>query len=474
VLGQTLSHFKISAKLGEGGMGEVYRAEDTSLGREVAIKVLPSEMASDPGLLARFEREAKAVAALNHPNIVTVYSVEEAAGVHFFAMELVEGETLGRLIPPEGMEIEGFFDLALPLADALAEAHEQGITHRDLKPGNIMVDQKGRAKILDFGLAKLWRSASVLEMSQLPTEEAMTQEGTILGTYAYMSPEQAQGRAVDPRSDIFSLGIVLYEMATGRRPFQGENNLSILTAIMRDTPEPISDSSPALPPALSEIVARCLRKDPAKRYADASGLKQDLERLQADVVSGVTSASGFSFSPRGAGSRPFIWAGAAAAIAVVGVALFSWNARRNAHIEWARTEAIPRIQELHQQSSWFEWGTRAWEAHELAVEAARYIGDDPTLEAAWKSVTEDISIQSEPPGRHLGQALHRSRRRMAARGPHTNEPGPLPSWQLANQARASRPPDGLRPVVQHLYRQVGLPAPTGRLDSRGDGGGPRR
>ncbi|MGB5891939.1 MAG: serine/threonine-protein kinase, partial [Thermoanaerobaculia bacterium] len=194
MIGKTLSHFEITAKLGEGGMGEVYRADDTKLGREVAIKVLPNEMASDPELLARFDREAKAVAALNHPNIVTVYSVEEAAGVHFFTMELVEGETLGRLIPPEGMPIEKFLDLALPVADALAEVHEQGITHRDLKPGNIMVDQKGRAKILDFGLAKLWRSTSALEASQLPTEDAMTQEGMILGTCAYMSPEQAQGQ----------------------------------------------------------------------------------------------------------------------------------------------------------------------------------------------------------------------------------------------------------------------------------------
>ena len=194
MIGKTLSHFEITAKLGEGGMGEVYRADDTKLGREVAIKVLPTEMASDPELLARFDREAKAVAALNHPNIVTVYSVEEAAGIHFFTMELVEGETLGRLIPPEGMPIEKFLDLALPVADALAEAHEQGITHRDLKPGNIMVDQKGRAKILDFGLAKLWRSTSALEASQLPTEDAMTQEGMILGTCAYMSPEQAQGQ----------------------------------------------------------------------------------------------------------------------------------------------------------------------------------------------------------------------------------------------------------------------------------------
>ena len=168
-------------------------------------------------------------------------------------------------------------------------------------------------------------------------------------------------------------------MATGSRPFHGDNKLSILTAIMRDTPEPISDSSPALPPELSEIVARCLRKDPAKRYANASGLKEDLERLQAQVVSGTTSASGVSVAPaRGVGTRRLIWSGAAAAVAIVGVALISWNARRNARIEWARTEAIPRIQELQQQSSWLEAGTRAWEAHELAAEAALYLGDDPS------------------------------------------------------------------------------------------------
>jgi formylglycine-generating enzyme required for sulfatase activity/dienelactone hydrolase len=235
-------------------------------------------------------------------------------------------------------------------------------------------------------------------MSQLPTD-AMTQEGMILGTYAYMSPEQAQGQAVDPRSDVFSLGILLFEMATGRRPFQGDNNLSILTAIMRDTPEPVSVSNPSLPPVLSEIVARCLRKDPAKRYADAGGLKEDLGRLQAEVVSGVTSTSGLSVAPaRRVAIRRLIWSGVAVAVAILAGALFSWNARRNARIEWARTEAIPRIRELQLQSSPLEWGTRAWEAHELAAEADLYIGDDPTLQTAWKSVTQEISIQSQPPG----------------------------------------------------------------------------
>ncbi len=195
----------------------------------------------------------------------------------------------------------------------------------------------------------------------------MTQEGTILGTCAYMSPEQAQGQVVGPRSDIFSLGIVLYEMATGKRPFQGENKLSILTAIMRDTPEPLSESSPALPAGLSEIVSRCLRKDPAARHADAGELKQDLERLRAEVVSGISSASGVSVAPaRGVGTRRLIWSGVAVAVAILAGALFSWNARRNARIEWARTVAIPGMKELLQQGStgwlgkdglprWLEW-----------------------------------------------------------------------------------------------------------------------
>ena len=236
--GKILGHYKVLRQLGEGGMGQVYVAEDTELRREVALKVLPPDMATDADRLQRFKREARSVAALKHPNIVTIYSVEEARGLHFIAMELVEGHPLSKLIEEGGLPPERVLDLAIPLCSAVADAHAHDITHRDLKPDNVMVDNEGQVKVLDFGLAKV--GAAV----EGDVDATVTAEGRILGTVAYMSPEQAQGHAVDPRSDVFSLGILLYEMATGERPFRGEDNLSILTSIIRDTP-PAESQIPA-------------------------------------------------------------------------------------------------------------------------------------------------------------------------------------------------------------------------------------
>jgi serine/threonine protein kinase len=207
VIGKTLNHFKIINLLGKGGMGEVYVAEDSKLKRMVALKVLPEEMARDPVRLERFQREAETIAALNHPNIVTIYSVEEAEGVRFLTMELVEGDTLHELTPPDGMDFESFLRLSIPVTEALLAAHEKGIIHRDLKPGNIMVSQEGRIKVLDFGLAKLLRDDSNPNASHLETR-AETEDGMILGTMPYMSPEQIQGKRLDHRTDIFSLGII--------------------------------------------------------------------------------------------------------------------------------------------------------------------------------------------------------------------------------------------------------------------------
>src|SRR5512144_1387585 len=222
-------------------MGEVYRAHDTKLGRDVALKILPEEAARDPERHARFVREARSIAALKHPNIVTVYSVEEADGVSFLTRELVEGRSLSELIPVEGMRLDRFFDHAIPLSDAIGFAHDRGITHRDLKPGNIMVDRDGRLKVLDFGLAKVFATASGLESMDTVVRTHATAAGRILGTPAYMSPEQAEGKNIDHRSDIFSLGIVLYEMATGKRPFEGDTPISTISSILKDQPRSVSD-----------------------------------------------------------------------------------------------------------------------------------------------------------------------------------------------------------------------------------------
>jgi Tol biopolymer transport system component len=285
MIGETLAHYRIVERLGKGGMGEVYVAEDTRLGRRVALKVLPPEMAADPERLARFEREARAVAALNHPNIVTIHSIEQHGGVRFLTMELVRGRPLSERIPRQGMALAGLLDLAVPIADAVAAAHQRGVTHRDLKPDNIMVTDEGVPKVLDFGLAKLAAPPQDSPATQAATL-AQTAEGKVFGTLAYMSPEQAQGKPVDPRSDVFSLGIVLYEMAAGVRPFQGENGPSILASILKDDPRPITEVNRALPRHLGRILRLCLAKDPLRRYQTAIDLRNDLEELKREAASG--------------------------------------------------------------------------------------------------------------------------------------------------------------------------------------------
>ena len=285
--GQTLSHYRIVEKIGEGGMGEVYLAEDTRLKRQVALKVLPRELSSDAERRSRFEREAQAVAALNHPNIVTIFSVEEVEQVPFLTMERVSGRPLSTMLGA-ALPMERIFQLAIPLADAVGAAHQQGITHRDLKPDNVMVDQEGRIKVLDFGLAKLREPAGTdsVDSTSLPTA-TITAEGRILGTAAYMSPEQAEGKAIQASSDNFSLGIILYEMATGKRPFSGDTPISTISAILSREPEPLLEINPALPRQLDRIIRRCLIKDPSRRYSTAWELRNELELLQQEVEAGT-------------------------------------------------------------------------------------------------------------------------------------------------------------------------------------------
>jgi serine/threonine-protein kinase len=284
MIGSTLLHYEILEKLGEGGMGEVWLARDTRLDREVAIKVLSPEVAADPERLERFRREAKAVAALNHPNIITIHSVEEDGDVPFFTMEYVEGETLSRIIPKEGLDPGRFLDLAIPIADAVSAAHDSGITHRDLKPGNIMVSGRGQLKVLDFGLAKVSREESkkVHSDSHLETE-FLTTEGQVLGTTPYMSPEQLKGKPVDQRSDIFSLGTILYAMATGKHPFLADSSAEVISSILSHHPPEVSNIKDGLPDYLSGVINRCLEKDPEDRYPSARGLEDDLVKLREGI-----------------------------------------------------------------------------------------------------------------------------------------------------------------------------------------------
>ena len=282
MIGQRISHYQVLEKLGEGGMGAVYLAEDARLGRKVALKILAPEMAEDPARLQRFEREAKAVAALNHPNIVTIHSVEEADGVRFLTMERVDGVGLDRRITSAGMTVNDFLEIAIPLASALNAAHERGITHRDLKPANVMVTRDGQVKVLDFGLAK--RHGGEAGDGDNEVTQALTQEGVVMGTVPYMSPEQVQGRAADQRSDIFSLGVIYYELLTGSRPFHGDSSADVVSAILRDVPRNVTEIKVELPNHLGRIVRRCLEKEPTRRYQTARDLLNELEELGKEGV----------------------------------------------------------------------------------------------------------------------------------------------------------------------------------------------
>jgi serine/threonine protein kinase len=282
MIGQTLDRYRIQSKLGEGGMGVVYKARDTVLDRPVAVKVLPPGKVADPVRKERFVQEARAASALNHPNIVTIYDIRSHHGADLIAMECIEGRTLDELIPPKGMNPAQVLKYAVQITDAIARAHAAGILHRDLKPSNIMVTGDGRIKILDFGLAKLLEPAETSPEATTATVRDVTEEGAVVGTLAYMSPEHAEGRKLDGRSDIFSFGSVLYQMITGRRPFTGDSRLSIVAKILNEDPAPPKRLAASTPPELEKIILRYLRKDPARRYQTMADLNVALQDVQEE------------------------------------------------------------------------------------------------------------------------------------------------------------------------------------------------
>ncbi len=339
--GTKLGPYEIVAPLGAGGMGEVYRARDTKLGREIAIKVLPAETSSDPERRQRFEQEARSASALNHPNILTIYDIAESDGSLYIAMELVEGKTLRELIASgEPLATRKLLDIAVQTAEGLSKAHSAGIVHRDLKPENLMVSRDGYVKILDFGLAKLTEAVSE-EASVLPTAiAAPTQPGTVMGTAGYMSPEQASGQQVDFRSDQFTLGSILYEMATGRRAFQRKTGAETLVAIIREEPEPLSQAAPKAPAPVRWIVERCLAKDPEERYASTKDLARDLKSVRDHLTE--TSVSGALEAAEPAKVRRRGWIAPAALAFLAGAAIALFAARSLQLLE----PAPPRFQRL--------------------------------------------------------------------------------------------------------------------------------
>jgi eukaryotic-like serine/threonine-protein kinase len=406
MIAKTISHYRILEKLGEGGMGQVYAAEDLQLHRLVALKILPQGMALDPDSLQRFQREAQAVAALNHPNVITLYGVDQADGIHFLTMELVAGKTLSRMIPARGFALPQLLKIAVPLADAISAAHQRGIIHRDLKPGNVIVDGEGRPKVLDFGLAKVKREQVIGADAETVTDDELTARQHVLGTAPYMSPEQGEGQPVDTRSDIFSLGVMLYEMATGVRPFRGNSAISVISSIIKDSPPAPVKVNPAVPRELDRIIRRCLAKDPTRRYQSAADLRNDLEELRQQVESGEA----LDVAPLSARRRPrwmFATIAAGSVIVIAGSAIL-WRLRQPASVQPALVGAVfsqltsqPGVEwfpSLSPDGKWLVYAGTSAGGHQIYLQSVS--GQNP-LDLSGDSAVDDDQPAFSPDGERI-------------------------------------------------------------------------
>ena len=421
MIGRTLSNrYQVLEQLGQGGMGVVYRAVDTRLDHTVALKVLPAD-AGSADRRRRFKQEAVSASALNHPNIVTTYDIDSAGDVHYIVMEHVDGRPLDRYIPAGGLPIEETVGIVLQVTDALAAAHAAGIVHRDIKPSNIMLTATGQAKLLDFGLAKL-RDRSSTSSDSVTVTSARTASGIVLGTAAYMSPEQAEAKPVDSRTDIFSMGIVLYEMLTGTKPFAGESDLSIVASVLRDTPAPVTTIRRDIPASLERIVTKCLEKSPDARYQSAGELHGDL--LATRTPQQV------------AARRGRVYAVAGLLIVVAAVALGGRVWMRESRSRWVRNEIIPQMtRHLDRDDS--------AAAFSLLLDAEKYVPDDPELTRLRPSIVADVGVKTEPSGARVEvKPLSNPSAPWHLLGPSPVEKGPAPQAMI--RLRITK--DGFEPV----------------------------
>jgi serine/threonine protein kinase/formylglycine-generating enzyme required for sulfatase activity len=407
-IGSQIGAYKIISKLGAGGMGEVYLAEDARLRRKVALKLLPAQFVADSERVRRFEREARAASALNHPNILTIYEIgqtsTEFGDVHFIATEFVEGQTLRKRLLQNRLSVSEALDVVTQMAGALQAAHAAGIIHRDIKPENVMLRPDGYVKVLDFGLARITqRDVFSTAFSKAPTQSAQTDPGLIMGTVGYMSPEQVRGEELDQRTDIFSLGITLYEMLAGDKPFKGATTADAIAALLHKDPPPLSTSLIGAPAELQRIVNRALEKDCATRYqrcdemlADLKAIREEMEFEQklrskekertADYTTNVLPARSASAHRRLLRPLPIVAFATAVLLAVVG----GWFYRRAANQKWARNQ-IPLLEKLAREQKYSE-------AYDLATQVKKYLPDDPTVASLAPSIVDDLSVASEPAG----------------------------------------------------------------------------
>jgi len=387
--GTKFGPYEIQSLLGAGGMGEVYRALDTRLQRTVAIKVLPTHLSSNPELHARFQQEAKSISGLQHPNICVIHDIGSQDGVDFMVMECVAGQTLDKVIPAGGLATDQAVKYAIQIAEALARAHAAGIVHRDLKPSNIMVDESGLVKVLDFGLAKLATPASAMSGEDATMASMATTPGMIVGTLAFMSPEQTEGKSIDARSDVFSFGSVFYEMLTARRAFQGQSSAALISTIMRDDPTPLSEVKRDVAPEVRRIVTRCLKKDPAARYASGADLAHELKNCRELLF----PESGGMLRPARIVrevQRPRVLVPLLLMVIIIGAGA-TWMLKRYRDALWARDVALPETSQLADQGKFGE-------AYTLALKAEKSIPDDPGLARLWPVISYQTSIETAPAG----------------------------------------------------------------------------